>query len=99
MRVPSGRLPDLSAEVRSGGLRFLLHGRTTDRGGRLGVSLDSLPDVPLSRAVLSLPGGRRGIVVNSESLCSGKRHAVASFSAHSGKQRRLRVPVRLGIDC
>jgi hypothetical protein len=99
LRVPSRRLPDLSAEVRGGGLRFLLRGRTTDRGGRLGVSLDSLPDVPLSRAVLTLPGGRRGIVVNSESLCLGNRHAVADFSAHSGKQRRLRVPVRLGDGC
>jgi hypothetical protein len=99
MRVPSRRLPDLSAEVRSGGLRFLLRGRTTDRGGRLGVSLVSLPDVPLSRAVLTLPGGRRGIVVNSESLCAGRRYAVARFSAHSGKQRRLRVPVRLGAGC
>jgi hypothetical protein len=96
MRVPSRRLPDLTAEVRSGGLRFLLQGHTTDRGGRLGVSLDSLPDVPLSEAVLTLPGGGRGIVVNSESLCSGTRGRTTSrFTAHSGKQRHLSVPVRL----
>lgn len=91
LRVPSGRLPGLTAEVRSGGLHFLLRGRVTGRGGRLGVSLESLPDVPLSRAVLRLPGGRRGLVVNSESLCRGKRHAIASFSAHSGKQRSFRL--------
>lgn len=100
LRVPSGRLPGLTAEVRSGGLRFLLRGRVTGRGGRLGVSLESLPDVPLSKAVLTLPGGRRGLVVNSESLCAGSPGAAtASFSAHSGKQRRLRVPVRLGDRC
>jgi hypothetical protein len=91
LRVPTGRLPGLTAEVRSGGLRFLLRGRVTGRGGRLGVSLESLPDVPLSKAVLKLPGGRRGLVVNSESLCRGKRHAIASFSAHSGKQRSFRL--------
>lgn len=98
LRVPSRRLPDLTTEVRGGGIRFLLRGRTFDRGGRLGISLDSLPDVPLSQAVLTLPGGRRGIVVNSESLCAAGP-ASASFSAHSGKQRRTRVPVRLSKPC
>lgn len=99
LRVPGRRLPDLTAEVRGEGLRFLLRGRTTDGGGRLGVRLNSLPDIPLSRAVLTLPGGRRGIVVNSESLCRAQGNAVARFSAHSGKRLRLRVPVRLGSGC
>jgi hypothetical protein len=98
LRVPSRRLPDLTAEVRSEGLRFLLRGRVTDRNGRLGIALDSLPDVPLSKTTLSLPGGHRGIVVNSRSLCAAGP-ATASFSAHSGKQRRLRVVPRLDGRC
>lgn len=98
LRVPSRRLPDLTAEVSGGDLRFLLRGRATDRNGRFGFRLGSLPDVPFSRAVLTLPGGRRGLVVNSRSLCAAGP-ARADFSAHSGKQRRTRVPVRLGGRC
>jgi hypothetical protein len=96
LRVPSHRLPDLSAELSSGALSFVLGGRTTDSGGRLGVSLESLPDIPLSSAVLNLAGGRRGILVNSRSLCGKRGSATASFSAHNGMRRRLRV--RVGAD-
>lgn len=91
LRVPSHRLPDLIAEVRSGELRFLLHGRTTDAGGRIGVALQALPDIPLSRAILSLAGGRRGILVNSRSLCRKRGYARASLGAHNGRRRHLRV--------
>jgi hypothetical protein len=95
LRVPSRRLPDLSAELSFGGSSFMLPGRTTTSHGTLGVSLESLPDIPLSTAVLTLSGGRRGILVNSRSLC-GKRGPVgATFSAHNGMQRKLRVPVQV----
>ncbi len=45
------------------------------RGGRLRVRFPALPDIPLSRAVFTLAGGRRGIFVNSESLCARRRRA------------------------
>jgi hypothetical protein len=95
LRVPSRRLPDLAAEVHSGGLSFLLSGRTTNSGGKLGVSLESLPDIPISSAVLSLGGGRRGILVNSHSLCGKRGSAAASFTAHNGKRRRQQVSVQV----
>jgi hypothetical protein len=99
LRAPRHRLPGLSAEVRSGALRFLLHGRTTLAKGHLGVALDSLPDIPLSRAVLTLAGGHRGILVNSRSLCRGIGAVGASFAAHNGSHRRLRVRPRRPADC
>jgi hypothetical protein len=94
LRVPSRRLPDLGAELHSGELRFVLVGRTTDTGGKLGVSLRSLPDIPFSSAVLSFAGGRRGILVNSRSLCRKRTYVRAGFSAHDGRRRIVRVPVR-----
>jgi hypothetical protein len=77
-------------------LSFVLSGRTTSSHGRLGVSLESLPDIPLSSGVLTLAGGRRGIVVNSRSLCRKRSYARADFSAHDGGRRSIRVPVRSG---
>ena len=95
LRVPRHRLPGLVAALHSssGSLGLDLHGRTTAAHGRLGVRLGSLPDVPLSRAVLTLAGGRHGILVNSRSLCRRRGQAGASFAAHSGRRRRQRVPV------
>jgi hypothetical protein len=97
LRVPSHRLPDLAAVLHSpsGSLEFVLRGRTTDAQGRLGVRLESLPDVPLSSAVISLAGGRGGIFVNSRSLCGQRAVGEASLSAHNGAKRRVRVPVRV----
>lgn len=99
LRAPGNRLPGLVADLRSGPLHFVLDGHTATSGGRLSVRFPSIPDIPLSKAVLSLAGGRRGIIVNSRSLCSRPSTAEASFSAHSGKRRRLLVPVRLGGRC
>jgi hypothetical protein len=96
LRIPNHRLPELSAEVSAGGLAFVVDGRITRAKGRLGFSLESIPDVPLSEAVLELAGGRNGLIVNSGSLCvSPRRRATASLSAHNGAWRRVRVPVRV----
>lgn len=92
---PSHRLPELLAEVRSGSLRFVLHGRTAIRKGHFSIVLPAIPDIPLSKAVLSLEGGRRGLMVNSRSLCAGLGTAEASLTAHSGKQRTLLVDPRI----
>jgi hypothetical protein len=95
MRVPRRGLPDLSAGLDSGALSFELSGRTTDHDGRLGIRLESLPDIPISSAVLNIAGGRRGLMVNSRSLCGKPRYAAATFRSQDGRRRKLRVPVRI----
>ena len=99
LQVPRHRLPGLTAELRSGRLRFVLRGRTTAARGRLGVRFGSLPDIPLSRAVLTLAGGRRGIVVNSRSLCSRPGAVSVTATAHNGKRRAMHVAPRLPGRC
>ena len=99
LRAPSGRLPDLLADLRGGGLHFVLHGQTTTSGGRLRIRFPAVPDVPLSKAVLTLTGGRRGVVVNSEGLCGRPRRVSVSLGAHNGDQRQLRPLLRLRGRC
>jgi hypothetical protein len=95
LRVPKHGLPELAAEVGSGGLAFAVDGRITRTKGRLGVSLGSIPDVPLTEAVLELPGGRTGLIVNSRSLCRSKGEVTGTFTAHNGMSRRLSAPVQV----
>jgi hypothetical protein len=99
LREPGRGLPGLIAELRSGALRFVLHGRTGSSHGRLTVRFGSLPDLPLSKAVLSLAGGRHGIVVNSHSLCSRTGTATATATAHNGMRRSLSVRPHLEGSC
>lgn len=94
LRTPSGRLPDLLGDLRGGNFHFTLHGRTTTRGGRLGIRFDRLPDAPLSKAEVTLAGGRRGIVANSESLCGRTLRGTLDLTAHSGAVRHLRPLLR-----
>jgi hypothetical protein len=96
LREPARGLPDLIAEVRSGGLRFVLHGRTFVRKGRLAVGFGSLPDIPLSRAVLDVPGGRSGILVNSRALCPRAGVVTGTATAHNGMKHRLRLRPQVG---
>jgi hypothetical protein len=89
LRTPSRRLPDLLADLRGDHLHILLHGRTLASGGSFGIRFAALPDIPLSRGLFTLAGGRRGIFVNSESLCAHPSRAHVAFRAHSGRRRRL----------
>jgi hypothetical protein len=97
LREPNHGLPDLLANLQGGGVHIVLDGSTATVGGRMQLRLDALPDIPLSRAVISIAGGRDGIFVNSRDLCATHPHAAAALSAHSGK-RLLRHP-RLRIRC
>jgi hypothetical protein len=99
LRTPSGRLPDLVADLRGEGFHFLLHGYTASPPGRISIRFPSLPDLPLSRAVFKLPGGAHGIVVNSESVCSTSSPARVALSAHTGRRLELAPLPRVRGRC
>jgi hypothetical protein len=96
LREPRHRLPDLLADLRSGHIHLVLHAHAAAPGGSLRLRFSALPDVPFSKAVVTLDGGRRGIIVNSESLCARDLGARTSLSSHSG--RRLQARTRLRVD-
>jgi hypothetical protein len=99
LREPRHRLPDLIADLRSGPLRILLRGHIAAPRGRSRFRLRALPDVPLSKAVITLAGGRRGILVNSEPLCGHSHRAEVVIRAHNGTHRRLQPRIRLQGRC
>jgi uncharacterized repeat protein (TIGR01451 family) len=95
LREPTDGLPDLIAEVRGARLHLFLHGDTAAPHGRLQIRLSKLPDIPLSKTVITLTGGSRGTIANSQSLCPRAHHAQVTLSAHSGKRRLLRPHLRV----
>ncbi len=99
LRTGTNPLPDLVAALH-GQVDFNLVGRTDDTArGLLRSTFDAVPDVPVSKFVLRLDGGRKGLLVPNQSLCAKHFKAVARISAQNGKtanQRpKLRVPCSL----
>jgi len=61
----------------------------------LRTTFNSIPDAPLSEFTLEMQGGKKGLFVNSEPLCSGKHRFSAAFTAQNGKQLTLRPALKV----
>ena len=87
LRSSSNKLPDLVAAL-NGQIDVALDGRIdTGKGGGIRNTFSVVPDAPVSKFVLEMQGGSKGLLVNSENLCSpkAKTHAIANFTAQNGK--------------
>jgi hypothetical protein len=88
------KLPDLVAEL-GGQIRVLVHGKVdTDKQQGIRNTFEAVPDAPVSKFVLELKGGRKGLLENSTDICKGKHEAEARFTAHSGKVETYKTPVK-----
>lgn len=99
LRSSDNVLPDLVADLR-GQVEVELDSRTDSSHGHIRNTFDVVPDVPVTKFVLTLRGGKRGLLVNSQNQCPRKkRHAggrgAGASKAHKRKQARgKRVVVR-----
>jgi hypothetical protein len=109
LRSSDNELPDLVASLR-GQVDIDLVGRIDAVKGRIRNTFDVVPDVPVSKFVLTMRGGKKGLLTNSRDLCTkpkarkaakgkaGKRpkapRAVARIQAHNGKKANQRPKVR-----
>jgi hypothetical protein len=54
----------------------------------------TVPDAPVTKFVLEMRGGKKGLLVNSTNLCHGTHRADANFSAQNGRERDLRPTLK-----
>jgi hypothetical protein len=92
------KLPDLVAEL-NGQIRVLLHGKVdTGREDGLRNTFEVVPDAPVSKFTLHMFGGKKGLIVNSENLCSKhakrKDRVLATFTAQNGNSVELEPKVK-----
>lgn len=88
LRSSDNPLPDLVASLR-GQVDVELAGRTDSVRGRIRNIFDIVPDVPVNKFILTLRGGRRGLLVNSRDLCprkKGRKGARSSAKRRGGKR-------------
>jgi hypothetical protein len=84
LRASDTQLPGLAAALH-GQVDVDISGRVDSVRGRLRTTFQALPDVPLTRVVLTLRGGRRGLLVNTGGLCARERRAAVELDAQNGK--------------
>ena len=84
------KLPDLVADL-GGQIEVLLHGKVdTDPEGGLRNSFEVVPDAPVSEFVLSLQGGKKGLLQNSTNICTHPQKAERRLQRPKRQERRTR---------
>jgi hypothetical protein len=91
----SHELPDLLADLR-GQVDVQLHGVISAAKARIKNVFYPVPDVPVSKFVLTMKGGKRGLLVNSRDLCAKPSFSFMNFKAQNGKQlKKKKLPLRV----
>ena len=97
LRSSSHELPDLVASL-NGQIDVVLAGRVdTGKGGGIRNTFEAVPDAPVSKFVLEMKGGKKGLLVNSEDICRKTQKATVSFTAQNGKALALSPTIK--NDC
>jgi hypothetical protein len=84
LRSSGRQLPDLVADLQ-GQIDIELVGRVgTTKADALKTTFAGVPDAPVTKFVLDLKGGRKGLLVNSSSLCKGANKATVEMTGQNG---------------
>ena len=93
LRSSNNKLPDLVVSLQ-GIVDIDVSSRIDSHKGGIRSTFAAVPDAPLSKFVLRMKGGRKGLIVNSRNLCAGKSRVKARFVGQNGKVRSLRPLLR-----
>jgi hypothetical protein len=85
---------------------FALHGlvdievdiRIDSVHGHLRATVENVPDAPVSRAIVQMQGGQKGLFVNSTDLCAPKHRARVNATGQNGR-RDLSRPLMRAAKC
>jgi hypothetical protein len=83
LRSSSNSLPDLVVALH-GQVDLDLDGRIDSVGGGIRTTFATVPDAPVSKFVLRMRGGRRGLLVNSTNLCAAANRATVRMQGQNG---------------
>jgi hypothetical protein len=96
LRSSSHKLPDLVASL-DGQIHVDLAGRIDSVNARIRNTFDLVPDAPVSKFVLTMKGGKQGLLVNNTNLCKAKPRAEVKFDGQNGKVHDINPLVK--VDC
>jgi hypothetical protein len=84
LRSSNNPLPDLVADLH-GQIDVELAGRIDSFKGGIRTTFAGVPDAPVTKFVLEMKGGRKGLLVNSRNLCHSTNRATVLMDGQNGK--------------
>lgn len=97
LRSSDNELPDLVADL-DGQVGVDLVAKIDSIRGRIRATFASVPDAPVSKFVLSMQGGEKGLAVNAANLCRVTARAKIGIRGHNGRRAVLR-PKAVPVNC
>jgi hypothetical protein len=97
LRSSDNPLPDLVPDFRgpaSQPIRIEAAGRTDTVKGALRNTFDLVPDAPFTKLVVTLPGGKGGLIQNSRDICAQKFRGLIKYTGQNGLAYEQRPVVR-----
>jgi len=99
LRSSNHKLPDLVFDLR-GLVDVEVSTRIDSVRGGIRASVEDAPDAPISRVILRMQGGKKGLIVNSRNICikPKRNHANVVGTGQNGKRFKARplMQVRCG---
>jgi hypothetical protein len=89
LRSSTNKLPDLVFDLH-GLVDIEASARIDSIRGGIRTSFTNVPDGPISKVVVDMDGGKKGLIVNSRNLCAAPAKASVQLDAHSGARRVLK---------
>lgn len=100
LRSSSNKLPDMVAALKgppSRPIEVELVGRIDSVNGGIRSTFDLVPDQPVTKFILNMKGGSKGLIINSRDICAHTYKATAKFDGQNGKAHDFKT--KLKADC
>jgi hypothetical protein len=93
LRSSNNTLPDMVAHLR-GQVNIDLDGRIDSFKGGIRTTFGQVPDLPVSKFVLVLPGGKHGLLQASTDLCAKPVKGIIRLKGQNGKKANRHVRIK-----
>jgi hypothetical protein len=93
LRSSDNLLPDLVIALH-GEVDVDLVGRIDTVRGGIRSTFETVPDAPVTKFVLTMQGGKKGLLVNSRNLCAAPAFVDVDFDGQNGRSADQRPPLQ-----
>jgi hypothetical protein len=93
LRSSNNTLPDMVADLK-GQVDVVIDGRIDSYKGGIRTTFTGVPDLPVSKFVINLPGGKHGLLQNSTNLCAKPVKGIIRLTGQNSRKANSHVKIQ-----
>jgi len=93
LRSSNNTLPDMVADLK-GQVNIVLDGKIDSYKGGIRTTFTGIPDLPVSKFVLVVDGGKHGLLQNSANLCKEKVTGIIRLTAQNSRKHNFHEKIQ-----